>query len=53
MSVSSITDININVCLSFIPRAGMKKQKKVLPAFFAPEFIVHRSEGDMLFEDYV
>jgi steroid delta-isomerase-like uncharacterized protein len=31
----------------------MEKLKIVLPAFFAPEFIVHRPEGDMPFEAFV
>ena len=31
----------------------MEKLKIVIPAFFAPEFIVHRPEGDMPFEGFV
>ena len=31
----------------------IEKLKIVLPAFFAPEFIVHRPEGDMPFEGFV
>jgi len=31
----------------------MEKVKIVMPAFFAPEFIAHRPEGDMPFESFV